>query len=156
LLRIRIVAVGDHKDRWVQEACDHYTKLISRFAELDLVLVSGPKPASSLPPAQIMTKEAQVLSRELAKEYLIALSDKGKKQDSETFAKEIARLEMVSGGKVTFVIGGAYGLAPDVLKRADTVYSLSPLTFSHQLARVVLLEQLYRGFSILRGTSYHK
>lgn len=156
MLKIRIIAIGEPKDRWVAESCNHYIKLIGRWANIELKSVSSPKGASSLPPVQIMDREAERLTRELGKGRTIALSDKGKRLDSQGFADAIRSLEMTSSGIVTFVIGGPYGLSQSILDRADGVHSLSPLTFSHQLARVVLLEQIYRAYTIIHNTAYHK
>ena len=156
MLKIRVIAVGEPKDRWIAEACNHYAKLLSRWANLETKSLPSPKGSSSLPPAQIMEREAEKIARELGKGKTIALSDKGKQLDSAGFAEAIRMLEMTSSGVVTFVIGGPYGLARRILSEADAVYSLSPLTFSHQLARVVLLEQLYRAYTIIHGTAYHK
>ncbi len=156
MLKVRIIAIGEPKDRWVAEACNHYTKLISRWANIELKSLPSPKSAASLPPAQIMEREAERIARELGKGKTIALSDRGKHLDTMAFAEAIRSLEMTSSGVVTFVIGGPYGLAKSVLTEADDIYSLSPLTFSHQLARIVLLEQLYRAYAIFHGTAYHK
>ena len=156
MLRIRVIAVGEPKDRWIAEACNYYAKLISRWANLETKLLPAPKGSSSLPPSQIMEREAERIARELGKGKTIALSDKGKRLDSAGFAEAVRTLEMTSSGVVTFVIGGPHGLAQRILSQADAVYSLSPLTFSHQLARVVLLEQLYRAYTIIHGTAYHK
>jgi len=156
MLKIRVIAVGEPKDRWIAEACNHYTKLLSRWANLETKFLSLPKGSSSLPASQIMEREAERITRELGKGKTIALSDKGRRLDSAGFAEAIRRLEMTSSGHVTFVIGGSHGLAQRILSEADTVYSLSPLTFSHQLARVILMEQLYRAYTIIHGTAYHK
>ncbi|PWB74944.1 23S rRNA (pseudouridine(1915)-N(3))-methyltransferase RlmH [candidate division GN15 bacterium] len=156
MLKIRIIAIGEPKDQWIADGCEHYTKLISRWARVETKILPSPKGASSLPPAQIMEREAERIARELGKGKTIALSDRGKRFDSAGFAKAIRSLELTSGGTVTFLIGGPYGLAPRLIDAADDVYSLSPLTFSHQLARIVLLEQLYRAYTIIHGTAYHK
>jgi 23S rRNA (pseudouridine1915-N3)-methyltransferase len=150
------VAIGEPKDRWVAEACDHYLKLIGRWANIELKSIPSPKGISSLPPAQIMEREAERLVKALGKGKSIALSDKGKRLDSRGFADALRSLEMSASGTVTYIIGGPYGLAQSLLDRADGVSSLSPLTLSHQLARIVLLEQLYRAYTIIHNTDYHK
>ena len=87
---------------------------------------------------------------------LVALSDSGKSCNSVSFSRLLERWQTTSGGTVTFLIGGPFGLDTSLLESADLILSLSPLTFSHQLVRLVLFEQLYRGFTILHNTSYHK
>ena len=155
LLRIRLLGIGKDKDRWVSEGVDHYAKLLSRWASLDLEFLPALKSTSSLTPAQIKKKEAEKLASKLRADTLIALSDSGRRMDSPGFARLLEQVRQ-RGGTVTFLIGGPYGLDDRLLKKADRVLSLSPLTFSHQVVRLVLLEQLYRGLSILQGTAYHK
>jgi 23S rRNA (pseudouridine1915-N3)-methyltransferase len=156
LLKIRILAIGKDKDRWVEDGCKHYLKQLGKYARVEMVLLPALKSAGSLPHAEIMSREAEKLQKAIGNEYLVALSDHGQKTDSRAFAGILEDLTTVSGGSVVFLIGGPYGIHERMLSRADMVLSLSPLTFSHQLVRLVLLEQLYRGFDILRGGSYHK
>lgn len=156
MLKIRIVVIGEHKDRWVTDGCKHYLTLISKFASVEIKPVVSPKASSSLSPEEITRQEAAVLQKELGRGLTIALSDSGEHVDSHGFAKLLEQWQVSSGGNVTFVIGGPFGLHESVLQSADRVLSLSPLTFSHQVVRLVLLEQIYRGFSILHGSAYHK
>lgn len=156
LLRIRIIAVGKNKNRWVDEGCAHFEKLLSRFADISWRIVLPPKEAPFLTPAEIRKKEGQLLQKEFAKGVHVALADKGRKTDTPAFAKTIETFQVTGRGTVNFIIGGPHGLDDAVLDKADYVLSLSSLTFSHQLVRLILLEQLYRAFSILHGTDYHK
>jgi len=156
LLKIRIITIGKHKDRWIEEGCAHFEKLLARFAKIEWKILSPPKESSSLTPAEIKKREARLLEKECPKGVGIALADKGEQRDTPAFAKMLETLQLKSGGVVNFIIGGAYGLDDSVLNKADHVLSLSSLTFSHQIARLVLLEQLYRAFSIIHGTDYHK
>jgi 23S rRNA (pseudouridine1915-N3)-methyltransferase len=156
LLKVRIVTIGKEKDRWITEGCNHYLKLLKKFARVEIKLLPSLKAVSSLSPSQIKGREAEQLEPECGSGYLIALHDRGKKFDSPGFAERLERLQIESGGSVVFVIGGAYGLDDRILKRSRLQLSLSDLTFSHQMTRLILLEQLYRGFSILHHTAYHK
>lgn len=155
MLKVRIVALGKDKDRWISEGSQHYGKLLSRYAAVETKIIPALKSTSSLSPAEVKAQEALRFEKEIGKDFLIALSDRGVKMDSISLAKKLEKMQAVTGS-VTFLIGGAFGLDESLIKRADLVLSLSPLTFSHQLVRLVLLEQLYRAFSILRGSSYHK
>ncbi len=155
MVKITIVAVGKDKDRWVSDGVAHYTKLLSRWASVR-ILTPVVKTAASLSPVEVKRLEADALRPHLDDGICIALADTGKTYDSAVFAKTVERYSITGGGRVTFLIGGAYGLDESILSGATEVLSLSPLTFSHQLVRLVLLEQLYRGFSILHGTDYHK
>ncbi|MFH1372241.1 MAG: 23S rRNA (pseudouridine(1915)-N(3))-methyltransferase RlmH [bacterium] len=156
MLRISIIAVGKNKDRWVDEGCTHFEKLLSRYAGVTWKIVVPVKETSSLTANEIKKKEGRLIEKALGKGVHIALTDGGRTADSRAFAKMIEKLQVTGGGGITFIIGGPHGLDEAVLKQSDHVLSLSPLTFSHQLVRLVLLEQLYRAFSILHGTDYHK
>lgn len=154
--KIRIVAVGKDKDAWVADGVAHYRKLISRFASVELELVSKARLSASASADEFRSAEAEGILSRLSSGATVVMSDTGRKMNSEEFARFVAKLTSNQRGAVTFVIGGAYGLDARVLSKADSVISLSPLTFSHQIVRIVLLEQLYRAFTILEGGDYHK
>ncbi|MFQ6007609.1 MAG: 23S rRNA (pseudouridine(1915)-N(3))-methyltransferase RlmH [Candidatus Zixiibacteriota bacterium] len=156
MLKIRIIAIGRHKDRWVEEGCAHFEKLLSRFAKIEWKILAPPKESSSLTPTEIKIREARLLEKECQKGLCVALSDKGELRDTPAFAKMLETIQITSGGIVNFIIGGAYGLDDSILNKADHILSLSPLTFSHQLVRLILLEQLYRAFALLREHPYPK
>jgi len=156
LLKIRIIAVGKNKDRWVDEGCAHFEKLLQRFASIEWKIIPSPKGPSSLAPAEVKKKEGELLQKQFRNGIHIVLTDKGLKKDTLAFANFFERLQITKGGMINFIIGGPYGLDDTILKKFDHRLSLSPLTFSHQLVRLVLLEQLYRAFSVIHGTDYHK
>jgi len=156
LLKINIVAIGREKDTWVKQACSHYSKLLSRFAHITISIIPPARESSSLSPGEIRRQESLLISKRMPKGYLIGLSENGKSSDSESFGKLLERWQTISSGSATFVIGGAFGLDKDFLSGCDFSLSLSEMTLPHQLARIILLEQLYRGFSILHNTDYHK
>ena len=156
MLNVRIISIGKDKERWISDGCDHYLKLLSRYARVELLFLPSLKLTSSLSPDEIKAKEGEKIERALASQYFIALHDRGRAFDSPALAKKLQQIETVSRGSAAFVIGGAYGLDARLLERADLVWSLSSLTFSHQMVRLIVLEQLYRAYSILRGTAYHK
>ena len=156
MLRIRIIAVGKDKDRWVSDGCAHYEKLLSRYASVKWVVIPAARAAASLTPDEIRKQEAVRLLKECGKGFCIALTDKGTGMDSPTLAHQLEKWQTQCRGILSFVIGGAHGLDQAVVKQSQLTLSLSPLTFSHQIVRTVLLEQLFRAFSILGGTDYHK
>jgi len=156
LLKITIIAIGKDKDAWVSDGAAHFEKLLGRWCRIHWRMLNSPVKSSSLSPDEIRRAESEPIRRELGRGHAIALTDRGRRFTSEEFATHLERLQVSAGGEILFVIGGPYGLDQSVLDRADEQLSLSPLTFSHQLVRLVLLEQLYRGFSILHGTDYHK
>jgi len=149
-VRLRIVAVGRLKERHWREAADEYLKRLGPYARVEVVEV---------PDRDVTADEARALEAEAA-DVLRAIPDGatvavleigGRASSSEEFARWLEGLGTDGRPSVTFVIGGAAGLHPDVLARADVRLSLGSLTLPHQLARVVLLEQIYRAFRITRG-----
>ena len=130
--------------------------MLARYARIAWTTIASPAAGASLSPDEIRQREAAALIKELGRGATVGLADCGVRYTSEEFAEFVNRLQVSGAGRVSFLIGGPYGLDETVLDRCNHVVSLSPLTFSHQLVRLVLLEQLYRGFSILHGSGYHK
>jgi 23S rRNA (pseudouridine1915-N3)-methyltransferase len=156
MLRINIIAVGKNKDRWVDDAVSHYLKLLKKHASVSMNYIRDTRKAKNVGESDVKKCEAESILKISKADYKIALDVKGKMFDSERFAKHISKLQMSSGGTVDFIIGGVYGLDDSVVNGCRESISLSPLTMSHQLIRAVLLEQLYRGFSIISGGKYHR
>jgi len=156
LPNIRIVSIGRDKDEWISAGCEHYRKLLARYVRVEFEYLPSLKGAAALSANEIKTKEAAKLTPAIGSGFVIALHDRGRSFDSPAFARELEKIESHARGSLTLVIGGPYGLHKSILERADVLWSLSPLTYSHQLVRLVVLEQLYRAYSIRHGTSYHK
>lgn len=156
MIKINIIAIGKNKDSWVTEAIDHYNKFVSRYAEIHWNIISNLKDSSSLTPKIIKQKEADLIIKKIANDSFIALTDKGVETDSIRFAEKLDKLANIYKSRLVFVIGGAYGMDEKLLNKASYKISLSKLTLSHQLVRLVLMEQLYRAFTILNNTDYHK
>jgi len=156
MFAVNIITIGKNKDAWVDDAIAHYLKLLKRYAAVSLIYVPDTKQSATLSEAELMKKEARRLRKNFRSDYRIALSDRGRRFDSIQFANYLADLMRRSRGSVDFIIGGIYGLDETMIAECRETVSLSPMTMSHQLIRPVLLEQLYRGFSILSGGHYHK
>ncbi len=154
-----ILCVGRLREKFYAAAAEEYVKRISRFGKIEIQEVPDlPEPdhASDAQRAQVMEKEGEsLLSRLKSGDHVAALCIDAPQFTSEAFAAKIAAQEML-GGRLVFVIGGSLGLSPAVLRRADERLSLSRMTFPHQLARVLLLEQVYRACKINAGERYHK
>jgi 23S rRNA (pseudouridine1915-N3)-methyltransferase len=155
MFHIHILALGKNKDRWVDEAVTHYLTLLKKFAVVSPVYLQDVRQAKNLNELELRRKEAILINSALKSTYQIALSDKGKLYDSIQFARFLERL-MQKSAACDFLIGGIYGLDESIIKQSQEIVSLSPMTLSHQLIRPVLLEQLYRAFSIISGGKYHK
>ncbi len=152
-MRLRLLCVGRDRSGLFEPAAQEYAKRLSHYVRFEEVIL----PASRRPEREKATAEEgeAILSRLGKDEALVALDERGRSLDSRELAAFLGRSQS-SGRNLAFVIGGDDGLAETVRKRAGLVLSLSKLTLPHRLARVVVLEQLYRGFSILRGEPYHR
>ena len=159
-MKIRILCVGKIKEKFMREALGEYSKRLSRYIKLEIAEVADektPDNASEREELQIRDKEGERLLKLIRQEdYVIALAIDGKMYDSVTFSQKLDRFGMLGRGSVVFVIGGSLGRGEQVLDRADEAISFSKMTFPHQLMRVILLEQIYRGYRILRNEPYHK
>lgn len=159
-MNIRVACVGQLKERYWKEAVAEYEKRLSRYARIEILETPDEKAPEALSPAQaqqVKSREGERLLK-LARErdHRIALDIKGIRMDSEAFAAYLQSLAVSSRGGVCFLIGGSLGLSEDVLAGADMRLSFSDMTFSHQLMRPILMEQLYRAFKIINGEVYHK
>ena len=159
-MKITLITVGKIKERFFEEAIGEYSKRLSRYCKLDIIQVADEKTPDGAGEAlerQIKEKEGQrILSNIKEGAYVIALAIEGKMLSSEALAAKIQKLGVDGVSQIVFVIGGSLGLSMEVMKRADYALSFSPMTFPHQLMRVVLLEQIYRSYRMISGEPYHK
>ena len=159
-MNIYIIAVGKIKEKFLREAVDEYKKRLSRYCKLEIIEVPDektPDNASEKEEELIKEKEgAQILKHISDKMYVISLEIEAKQPSSEELAAKIKELSIKGESNIAFVIGGSLGIAKSVRQRANLKMSFSRLTFPHQLFRVMLLEQIYRGFKIMKGEPYHK
>ena len=158
-MKIRIISVGKMKERYWKEAQQEYSKMLSRFATVEVVEVADertPEDASAGEIRAILKKEGERVRAALkGVDRFYALASEGTQEDSVAFSRRIAR-EADSTRSLGFIIGGSFGLAESLKKEAKVRLSMSPMTFPHHLARVMVLEQIYRAFKINEGSSYHK
>ncbi|MEQ2473393.1 23S rRNA (pseudouridine(1915)-N(3))-methyltransferase RlmH [Laedolimicola intestinihominis] len=159
-MKITCVVVGKIKEKYFTDAIKEYSKRLSRYCKLEIVELADektPDGASEAEEVAIREKEGERILKALKDDaYVIALAIEGKMLDSVELSQKIDRLGVSGTSHIAFVIGGSLGLAPAVMKRADYALSFSRMTFPHQLMRVVLLEQLYRSYRILKNEPYHK
>lgn len=155
-MRITIVAVGKLKERFWREAAEEYLKRLGAYAEVRVVEVADRDPGHGGEAKARDAEAADVLRALPPSAHVMTLEIGGKQLSSEGFSARLDALALEGSSHVAFVIGGSHGLAPQVLQRATERMSLGPMTLPHNLARVVLLEQIYRAFRISRGEPYHK
>lgn len=159
-MKITILCVGKIKEKYLRDGIAEYEKRLSRYCKLDFIEVPDektPDGASETVELQIKKVEGEKLLKYIKDgDYVIALAIEGKMLDSVEFAKKVESLGVQGIGHVIFVIGGSLGLSDAVLRRADYKLSFSKMTFPHQLMRMILLEQIYRGYRINTNSPYHK
>ncbi|WP_459479733.1 23S rRNA (pseudouridine(1915)-N(3))-methyltransferase RlmH [Clostridium saccharoperbutylacetonicum] len=159
-MNITIITVGKIKEKYLRDAIDEYSKRLGRYCKLDIVELSDektPDNASEKEEEAIKEKEGQgILSKIKDNMFVIAMDLGGKQLTSEEFSNYIDNLGVTGNSNIAFIIGGSLGISKSVLARANYKLCFSKMTFPHQFFRVMLLEQIYRGFRIMKGEPYHK
>lgn len=159
-MKIDVLCVGKLKERYFTEAVEEYRKRLGRYCQLEIREVPDePAPENASPAQAEQVKEAEgkrLLRWRKPEAYAIALAIDGKALSSEGLAQKLENLGVSGRSHIQFLIGGSLGLSPEVLRQVDYHLSFSAMTFPHQLMRVILLEQIYRSFRIIRGEPYHK
>ena len=159
-MNISVVCVGKVKEKFYRDAIDEYSKRLSRYCRLDIIEVPDektPDKASIKEEEMIRDKEGDGILKNLKESmFVISLEIRGERLSSEMLAGKIKHMALSGESNIAFVIGGSLGLSTKVSARADYKLSFSEMTFPHQLMRVILLEQVYRGFRINAGEPYHK
>lgn len=155
-MNIKIVCVGKIKEKFYRDAIEEYAKRLSRFCKFEIVEVQEELIDANLKNLDMVKEKEGKRILDKAQGYIIALAIDGNNISSEDHAKKINELSVRGVSSITYIIGGSYGLSNEVLNRADYKLSFGKLTYPHQLMRVVLSEQIYRAYTILEGSSYHK
>lgn len=159
-MTVKLLCVGKLKETYWKDAVAEYAKRLSRFFKLELIEVpdapGGDQP-SAAQTVQLLEREGEQILRHIRPgDYLLGMCIEGKPLSSEQLAHKLAGLMVDGRSDLCFLIGGSWGLADAVKARCDARISMGPMTFPHQLARVMLLEQIYRAFKINAGENYHK
>ena len=159
-MNIRIIAVGKIKEKYLEMGINEYLKRLQTYAKVEIVEVkeeSFSEPLSEKSSQQILEREGKrILDAIPEKYYVIALDRLGKQQTSEELSNILQELAVYGQGNIALIIGGSLGLSSAVLEKADLKLSFSKFTFPHQLMRLILVEQIYRALTIIRGEKYHK
>ncbi len=155
-MKISFWSVGKTNEHYIKEGVEEFTRRISKYFKADWTIIPVPKNAGMLSEMDLKKREGETILEWLTKgDYLLALDGKGKQLSSEGLADFIQARANESVKQLIFLIGGAYGIDEPVLERADHRWSLSQLTFPHQLVRLILAEQVYRACTIIRNEKYH-
>lgn len=156
-MNIKIVAVGKIKEKFTKDAIDEFKKRLGAYCSLSLVEVPAQDIKDENLAAKYMELEGEKILQSIKSDsYVITLEIEGKMLSSEGFAQKISELSNEGHNEIVFIIGGANGLAPAVSQRANFKLSFSKMTFTHQLVRVFLYEQIYRAFKIMNNENYHR
>ena len=155
-MQIELIFLGKTKENYLAAGIEDFRGRLKRFAKVNIKVLKDVKPAGK-PDSKIKDQEGDVLLSHLHKgTFLIALDPGGKEVNSGGLAKHLGNWRDSGRDHITLVLGGSLGLGGAVLDRANLILSLSKLTFTHEMARLIIMEQLYRAFNILTGTGYHK
>lgn len=160
MLKINLICIGKLKETYLKDACNEYAKRLSAFCRLNIIELNEYKlpdlPVQSLINKAVQEEGKSILTRLSNRSNVISMCIEGKQLDSVALSEYIENVAKSGISEIDFIIGGSNGLADDVKNRSDLKLSMSKMTFPHQLARVMLLEQIYRGFMISNGGKYHK
>lgn len=155
-MRITLIAVGKTEDKYLIEGIEKYLSRLKHYINFNIVIIPDIKNTKNLSEAQQKSKEAEFISKQInPTDVVVLLDEKGKKHSSVSFSEYLNKQMIGSVNNLVFIIGGPYGFDETIYKRANGLISLSDMTFSHQMIRLFFVEQLYRGFSILKGEPYH-
>lgn len=153
MFRIKILCVGNIKEKFFRDAFDEYLKRCSNFAKIEVVEIKEAIASKSI--AEIVEGETSKLIS-LMSGFVFVLDEKGTLFNSKEFSSKIEKIGLSGNSEICFVIGGSNGLSEKIKKQSNQVISFGKMTFPHQLMRVILIEQIYRAFTIIQGSSYHK
>ena len=156
-MNIKIIAVGKIKEKFLKEGIDEFLKRLTPYASVEVLELSPIEIKDENLTAKVLEQEGEkILSHIKPQSFVITMEINGKMFSSEEFAKKIEDLTNDGTSEIIFVIGSSCGISPIVSNRANLKMSMSKMTFLHQFARLILIEQIYRAFKIIKGETYHK
>lgn len=157
MLKLNFIVVDRTRSSFIREGEKEYLKRLKRFASYNWIEVKPVRITKNTTDEEVIRKEGvNLLAKTEPGDYIIALDRTGTQCGSEEFASMFKQLSMEKRGRICFIIGGPLGLAKEVLKRANYILSISEMTLTHEMARLILTEQIYRAFTIIEGHKYHK
>ena len=155
-MKVKLIVVGKTNVNYLKDGETEYEQRIKHYVNFEQLIISYVKNAKNLSTAQLKNKEGeQILSKINTSDYVVLLDEKGKQFSSLEFSNFLNKKNLTSTKYLVFIIGGAFGFSDEVYQRADYKFSLSKMTFTHQMIRVFFKEQLYRALTIIKGEKYH-
>ncbi|MEE0937461.1 MAG: 23S rRNA (pseudouridine(1915)-N(3))-methyltransferase RlmH [Bacteroidales bacterium] len=155
-MNIKLIVVGKSEEKYLREAVEIYLKRLTHYINFEIVVLPDVKNAKNMSVAELKDKEAELILKHSAKaDKVVLLDEKGKEYSSVEFSKYLTKQMNASVKTLAFVVGGAFGFSEKVYSQANEKLSISKMTFSHQMIRLLFVEQLYRAFTIIKGEPYH-
>ena len=155
-MKVKLIVVGKTNVNYLKDGETEYDQRIKHYVNFEQLIISDVKNAKNLSTAQLKNKEGlQILSKINTSDYVVLLDEKGKQFSSNEFSNFLINKNLSNTKYLVFVVGGAFGFSDEVYQRADYKFSLSKMTFTHQMIRVFFKEQLYRALTIIKGEKYH-
>lgn len=155
-MKITLICIGKTDEKFVIMGIENYLKRLKHYINFDLVIIPDIKNAKNLTQDQQKAKEGEYILKQVGNaDFLVLLDERGKEFHSIGFSRYLEQKMISSVNNLVFVVGGPYGFSEQVYQRANQQMSLSKMTFSHQMIRLFFIEQLYRGFTIIKGEPYH-
>jgi len=157
MLKLKFIIVDKTRAQFLKEGEDFYLDRIKRYTQTEWIEVRPTRLIKGISDEEVKRAEGQAISQKVVPgDFLIALDKSGKQYDSEGLAEWLKKLSVDVRGSVAFTIGGPVGLSAEIIQKAGSVMSLSKMTLTHEMSRIILLEQIYRAFTIMKGEKYHK
>lgn len=155
-MKIALLQVGKTTEKYLNEGISVYLERIKKYVPFEILTVPDMRNTRNMPASEQKSKEGECLLRILKEDdYIVLLDERGKELSTTDFSSWLEKTMMLRKKRIVFIIGGPWGVSDEILRRADLKFSLSRLTFSHQIVRLLFLEQLYRAFTVLKGEPYH-
>jgi len=155
-MKIALLQIGKTNEKYINDGVEEYSGRIRKYSGFEIITIPDLKNTRSMPVAEQKSKEGEKICKLLSSDdYIVLLDERGKEFNTAEFSEKLGKIFMLPRKRVVFVIGGPYGFSREVYNRADLQLSLSRMTFSHQLVRLLFAEQLYRIFTVIKGDPYH-
>lgn len=155
-MKIILLQTGKTTEKYIAEGVDDFSARIRKYSGFEIKTVPELKNTKNMPVAEQKMKEGRMILQLInSEDYVIALDERGKELSTNEFSNQLGKVFMLSKKRIVFIIGGVWGFSHEVYERADEKMSMSKLTFSHQLVRLLFAEQLYRALTVIKGDPYH-
>lgn len=154
-MNVRLLVVGKTSESYLQTGIDEYIKRLTRYCKFSLEVIPDIKVSNKLSTKEVKEKEGKEILKRVEGSFLVLMDEKGKEYTSVGFSQLLEKHQMQGTKDLTFLIGGAFGFSEEVYARSNGKIAFSQMTFTHQMIRLFFVEQLYRGFTIIKGEKYH-